>query len=110
MRTIVCDKCGKIIRMVRCGQIIKDDPIGKVSIRTVDKDNKIIGTDLSEINKMEICPDCISKLIESFVKKGIAEQPDPSEMEKKHLRSRSLTLISARIPWTRRPLPRRRSR
>ena len=83
MRTIVCDKCGKIIRMVRCGQIIKDDPIGKVSIRTVDKDNTIIGTDLSEINKMEICPDCISKLIESFVKKGIAEQPDPSEMEKK---------------------------
>lgn len=83
MRTIVCDKCGKIIRMVRSDQVIKDDPIGKVSISTVDKDGKIIERDLGEINKMEICPDCISKLIESFVKKGIAEQPDPSEMKKK---------------------------
>lgn len=100
MRTIVCDKCGKIIRMVRSDQVIKDDPIGKVSIFTVDKDGKVIERDLGKINEMEICPDCISKLIESFVKKGIAEQPDPSEMEKKHLRSRSLTLISARIPWT----------
>ena len=83
MRTIVCDKCGKIIRMVRGDQIIKDDPIGKVSIYTVDKDGKVIERDLGEIEEMEICPDCISKLIESFVKKGIAEQPDPSEMEKK---------------------------
>lgn len=83
MRTIVCDKCGKIIRMVRGDQIIKDDLIGKVSIFTVDKDGKVIERDLGEINKMEICPDCISKLIESFVKKSIAEQPDPSEMEKK---------------------------
>ena len=83
MRTIVCDKCGKIIRMVRGNQIIKDDPIGKVSIHTVDKDGKVIERDLGKINEMEICPDCISKLIESFVKKGIAEQPDPSEMEKK---------------------------
>lgn len=83
MRTIVCDKCGKIIRMVRGDQIIKDDPIGKVSIFTVDKDGKVIERDLGKINEMEICPDCISKLIESFVKKGIAEQPDPSEMEKK---------------------------
>lgn len=83
MRTIVCDKCGKIIRMVRSDQVIKDDPIGKVSIFTVDKDGKVIERDLGKINEMEICPDCISKLIESFVKKGIAEQPDPSEMEKK---------------------------
>ena len=83
MRTIVCDKCGKIIRMVRGNQIIKDDSIGKVSIHTVDKDGKVIERDLGKINEMEICPDCISKLIESFVKKGIAEQPDPSEMEKK---------------------------
>lgn len=83
MRTIVCDKCGKIIRMVRSNQIIKDDPIGKVSIFTVDKDGKVIERDLGKINEMEICPDCISKLIESFVKKSIAEQPDPSEMEKK---------------------------
>ena len=83
MRTIVCDKCGKIIRMVRSDQVIKDDPIGKVSIHTVDKDGKVIERDLGEINKMEICPDCISKLIESFVKKSIAEQPDPFEMEKK---------------------------
>lgn len=83
MRTIVCDKCGKIIRMVRSDQVIKDDPIGKVSICTVDKDGKVIERDLGKINEMEICPDCISKLIESFVKKGIAEQPDPSEMEKK---------------------------
>lgn len=83
MRTIVCDKCGKIIRMVRSDQVIKDDPIGKVSIYTVDKDGKVIERDLGEIEEMEICPDCISKLIESFVKKGIAEQPDPSEMEKK---------------------------
>lgn len=83
MRTIVCDKCGKIIRMVRSNQVIKDDPIGKVSIFTVDKDGKVIERDLGKINEMEICPDCISKLIESFVKKGIAEQPDPSEMEKK---------------------------
>lgn len=85
MRTIVCDKCGKIIRMVRSDQVIKDDPIGKVSISTVDKDGKVIERDLGKINEMEICPDCISKLIESFVKKGIAEQPDPSEMEKKAL-------------------------
>ena len=83
MRTIVCDKCGKIIRMVRGDQIIKDDSIGKVSIHTVDKDGKVIERDLGEIEEMEICPDCISKLIESFVKKSIAEQPDPSEMEKK---------------------------
>lgn len=83
MRTIVCDKCGKIIRMVRGDQIIKDDLIGKVSIFTVDKDDKVIERDLGKINEMEICPDCISKLIESFVKKSIAEQPDPSEMEKK---------------------------
>lgn len=83
MRTIVCDKCGKIIRMVRGDQIIKDDLIGKVSIFTVDKDGKVIERDLGKVNEMEICPDCISKLIESFVKKGIAEQPDPSEMEKK---------------------------
>lgn len=83
MRTIVCDKCGKIIRMVRGDQIIKDDSIGKVSICTVDKDGKVIERDLGKINEMEICPDCISKLIESFVKKGIAEQPDPSEMVKK---------------------------
>jgi hypothetical protein len=69
--------------MVRGNQIIKDDPIGKVSIHTVDKDGKVIERDLGKINEMEICPDCISKLIESFVKKGIAEQPDPSEMEKK---------------------------
>ena len=82
MRTIVCDKCGKIIRMIRGNRIIKDDPIGKVSIHTVDKDGKVIERDLGKINEMEICPDCISKLIESFVKKGIAEQPDPSEMEK----------------------------
>lgn len=83
MRTIVCDKCGKIIRMVRSDQVIKDDPIGKVLIRTVDKDGKVIERDLGKIDEMEICPDCISKLIESFVKKGIAEQPDPSEMGKK---------------------------
>lgn len=83
MRTIMCDKCGKIIRMVRSDQVIKDDPIGKVSICTVDKDGKVIERDLGKINEMEICPDCISKLIESFVKKSIAEQPDPSEMEKK---------------------------
>lgn len=83
MRTIVCDKCGKIIRMVRSDQVIKDDPIGKVSIFTVDKDGKVIERDLGKINEMEICPDCISKLIESFVKKSIAEQPDPSEMGKK---------------------------
>ena len=38
MRTIVCDKCGKIIRMVRGNQIIKDDSIGKVSIHTVEPD------------------------------------------------------------------------
>ena len=83
MRTIVCDKCGKIIRMVSGDQIIKDDSIGKVSIHTVDKDGKVIERDLGEIEEMEICPDCISKLIESFVKKSIVEQPDPSEMEKK---------------------------
>lgn len=83
MRTIVCDKCGKIIRMVRGDQIIKDDSIGKVSIYTVDKDGKVIERDLGEIEEMEICPGCISQLIESFVKKSIAEQPDPSEMEKK---------------------------
>jgi len=69
--------------MVRGNQIIKDDPIGKVSIHTVDKDGNVIELNLGKINEMEICPDCISKLIESFVKKGIAEQPDPSEMEKK---------------------------
>lgn len=83
MRTIACDKCGKIIRMVRCGQVIKDGPIGDVKIRTVDNDNKIIEEVPSEIDMMEFCPDCINKLIESFVKQGIAEQPDPSEMEKK---------------------------
>ena len=83
MRIIVCDKCGKIIQMVRSDQVIKDDPIGKVSIFTVDKDGKVIERDLVKINEMEICPDCISELIESFVKKSIAEQPDPSEMEKK---------------------------
>ena len=69
--------------MVRSDQVIKDDPIGKVSIHTVDKDGMVIECNLGKINEMEICPDCISKLIESFVKKGIAEQPDPSEMEKK---------------------------
>ena len=96
--------------MVRGDQVIKDDLIGKVSIHTVDKDGMVIECNLGKINEMEICPDCISKLIESFVKKGIVEQPDPSEMEKKHLRSRSMTLISARVPWMRRPLPQRRSR
>lgn len=83
MRTIVCDKCGKIIRMVRNDQVIKDDPIGKVSIYTVDKDGMIVERNLSELNRMEICLGCVNELIESVVKKSVAEQPDPSEMEKK---------------------------